>query len=155
MGAARHKGMVRLGERVERSSGAAPPLSSGAGGEPEDGQSLSLQIEPIGTGACVVSLAGELDLSTIPRVEKQLFEQVRLKEGVIVDLTSVSFIDSSGIAVLIKAFRATDDAGILNTVIAEGSQVERVFRLAGIDQALPIFMARAHAVDALNGSASA
>ena len=103
----------------------------------------------------MVSLAGELDLSTIPRVEKQLFEQVRLKEGVIVDLTSVSFIDSSGIAVLIKAFRATDDAGALNTVIAEGSQVERVFRLAGIDRALPIFMARAPGVDALNGSASA
>ena len=155
MGAAHHKGMARRGERVERSSGAAPPLTSEGRGEPEDGQSLSVRIEPIGAGACVVSLAGELDLSTIPRVEKQLFDQVRLKEGVIVDLTRVSFIDSSGIGVLIKAFRATDDARVLNTVIAEGSQVERIFRLAGIDRALPIFMARAPAVDALNGSASA
>jgi len=138
---------------VERSSGAAPPLSSGASGDPEGSQSLTVRVEPLGTSGCVVYMSGELDLSTIPRVEKQIFEQVHRKEGVIVDLTGVSFIDSSGIALLIKAFRATHDARALNTVIAEGSQVERVFRLAGIDRALPLFTDRAPAVEALNGAA--
>jgi anti-sigma B factor antagonist len=154
MGAACHKGMARLGERVERSSGAAPPLSPGASGEPDDGQILSVQIESLGATACVVSLIGELDLSTIPRVEKQLLQQVRSKSSVIIDLTKVSFIDSSGIAMLIGAFRATDDTGVLNTVIAEGSQVERVFRLAGIDRALPLFTQRALALESLNGALS-
>jgi anti-sigma B factor antagonist len=139
---------------VERSSGAAPPLSSGGSGDPEEGQILTVRIESAGTSASVVSLAGELDLSTIPGVEKQLFEQLRSKNGVVVDLTKVSFIDSSGIALLIHAFRATDDTGILNTVIAEGSQVERVFRIAGIDRALPLFTQRALAVEALNGAVS-
>jgi anti-sigma B factor antagonist len=137
---------------VERSSGAAPPLSSGGSGEPEDGQTLSIRVEPLGASACVVSLAGELDLSTIPRVEKQLLHQVQSKSDVVVDLTRVSFIDSSGIAMLIGAFRATDGTGVLNTVIAEGSQVDRVFRLAGIDRALPLFTQRALAVDGLNGA---
>jgi anti-sigma B factor antagonist len=139
---------------VERSSGAAPPLSSGGSGDAENGQALSVQIEPVGTSASVISLRGELDLSTIPRVEKQLLEQLRAKAGVIVDLTGVSFIDSSGIRLLIRAFRSTDDAGTLHTVIAEGSQVERVFRLAGIDRALRLFMERAPALEALNGAAS-
>jgi anti-sigma B factor antagonist len=138
---------------VERSSGAAPPLSSGESG-PENGQTLTVRIEPIGASACVVSLAGELDLSTIPRVEKQLFEQLRSKSGVVVDLTKVSFIDSSGIALLIQAFRAGDGGGVLNTVIADGSQVDRVFRLAGIDRALPLFTGRALALEALNGAVS-
>jgi anti-sigma B factor antagonist len=138
---------------VERSSGAAPPLSSGEGGQPENGQILTVRLEPVGATCSVVSLVGELDLSTIPRVEKQLFEQVRSKAAVIVDLSAVSFIDSSGIAMLIKAFRA-DDGGTLNTVIAEGSQVERVFRLAGIDRALPLFTDRARAIEALNGAES-
>jgi anti-anti-sigma factor len=111
-----------------------------------------VQIEPAGASACVVSLAGELDLSTIPRLEKQLLAQLRSKDGVIVDLTRVTFIDSSGIALLIQAFRA-EDAGALKTVIAEGSQVERVFRLAGIDRALPLFTGRAPAMNALNGAA--
>jgi anti-sigma B factor antagonist len=137
---------------VERSSGAAPPLSSGGSGEPEDGQILSIRVEPLGASACVVSLTGELDLSTIPRVEKQLLHQVQSKSDVVVDLTRVSFIDSSGIAMLIGAFRATDGTGVLNTVIAEGSQVDRVFRLAGIDRALPLFTQRALAVEGLDGA---
>jgi anti-sigma B factor antagonist len=139
---------------VERSSGAAPPLSSGGSGDPNEGQILTVRIESAGTSASVVSLAGELDLSTIPGVEKQLFEQLRSKDGVVVDLTKVSFIDSSGIALLIQAFRATDGTDVLNTVIAEGSQVERVFRLAGIDRALPLFTQRALALEALNGAVS-
>jgi anti-sigma B factor antagonist len=138
---------------VERSSGAAPPLSSGGSGEPGESQTLTVRIEPVGAAACVVWLAGELDLSTIPRVEKELFEQLRSKDGVVLDLTKVSFIDSSGIALLIQAFRATD-AAVLNTVIAEGSQVDRVFRVAGIDRALPLFTGRARALEALNGAAS-
>jgi anti-sigma B factor antagonist len=154
MGAARHKGTVRVGERVERSSGAAPPLSSGASGEPDDGQAFTVGIEAIGANACVVCLAGELDLSTVPQLEKQLCDRARSMDGVIVDLTKVSFIDSSGIAVLIKAFRTADDGRILNTVIAEGSQVDRIFQLAGIDRALPVFMARAPAVEALDGRAA-
>jgi anti-sigma B factor antagonist len=134
---------------VERSSGAAPPLSSGASGDPDGSQTLTVRIEPLGASGCVLSLAGELDLSTIPRVEKQLFEQLQSHPGVIVDLTKVSFIDSSGIALLIQAFRATEETGTLNTVISEGSQVERVFRLAGIDRALPLFTDRALALEGL------
>lgn len=137
---------------MERSSGAAPPLSSGWSGGP-NGQTLSFLIERAGTSASVISLQGELDLGTIPRVEKQLFEEVRVNAGVIVDLTDVSFIDSSGIGLLIRALRSTEDAGTVHTVIAEGSQVDRVFSLAGIDRVLPIFTAREPALEALNGEA--
>jgi anti-anti-sigma factor len=139
---------------VERSSGAAPPLSSGIGGEPERGQLLSVGIEPAGTNASVVSLAGELALGTIPGVEKPLLREVQSKAGVVVDLTDVSFIDSSGIGLLIRAFRGTEDGGTLHTVIAEGSQVERVFQLAGIDRALPLFADRSQALESLNGAVS-
>jgi len=124
------------------------------GGEPADGQLLTARIEPVGTDASVVSLSGELALGTIPRVEKQLLRQVQSQSGVVVDLTGVSFIDSSGIGLLIRAFRA-EDGGELHTVIAAGSQVERVFELAGIDRALPLFADRARAVAALNGAVRA
>jgi anti-sigma B factor antagonist len=139
---------------VERSSGAAPPLSSGRSGGPEHGQLLTLRIEPAGSNASIVSLVGELDLSTVPRVEEQLFQELRSKAGVVFDLTALSFIDSSGIALLIHAFSADNKGAVLNTVITEGSQVDRVFRLAGIDRALPLFTERAGALEALNGAAS-
>lgn len=139
---------------MERSSGAAPPLSPGGSGEPQNGQLLSVRIEPTGSATSVVSLTGELDLSTLPRVEKQLLAELRSKEGVIVDLTGLSFIDSSGIGLLIRAFRGIDDGAVLHTVIADGSQVDRVFRLAGIDRALPLFRERSSALEALNGAAN-
>jgi anti-sigma B factor antagonist len=122
-------------------------------GETDNGQLLSVRVESAGPNASVVSLAGELDLSTIPRIEGQLFEQLRSHPGVVIDLTRLSFIDSSGIGLLIKAFRAVDDGGRLHTVIAPGSQVERVFRLAGIDRALPLFVERTRALESLNGAA--
>jgi anti-sigma B factor antagonist len=143
---------------VERSSGAAPPRRSGGSGEPEatgavNGQLLRVVIEPAAHGASVVSLAGELDLSTIPRIEAPLFQELESHGAVVLDLTSLSFIDSSGIGLLIKAFRAGGDGkgGTLHTVIAPDSQVERVFRIAGIGQALPLYLDREAALAATNG----
>jgi anti-sigma B factor antagonist len=113
-----------------------------------------VRVESAGPDASIVSLAGELDLSTIPRMESQLFEQLRSHPGVVLDLSRLSFIDSSGIGLLIKAFRSVDGEGKLHTVIAPGSQVERVFRLAGIDRALPLFVERTRALESLNGAAT-
>jgi anti-sigma B factor antagonist len=113
-----------------------------------NGNLLTIRVETTGNGTSVVSLAGELDLSTIPRMAVPLLGEVSHR-AVIVDLSALSFIDSSGIAVLIKAFRAAEGNGRMHTVIASGSQVERVLRLAGIDRALPLFVDREAALEAL------
>ena len=127
---------------MERSSGAAPPL-----------QLLTVEVEREDGEASIVSLAGELDLSTISTAEKRLFEELRTHSAVIMDLTRLSFIDSSGIGMLIQGFRAREreEGGELHTVIARDSQIERVFRLAGIDRALPLYQDRAAALAATNG----
>ena len=125
---------------MERSSGAAPPR-----------QLLAYEVEGAGGDASIVSLAGELDLSTIPQVEKRLLDELRSRTSVIVDLTKVTFIDSSGIALLIRADRTTKDGVRLHTVISRGSQLDRVFELAGIGQALPLYLDREAALAAING----
>jgi len=114
-----------------------------------NGDLLSVSVQEAGERASIVSLAGELDLSTIRQLEGRLFGELRKRAGVVVDLTELSFIDSSGIGLLIQAFRADGDHGGVYTVISRGSQVERVFRLAGIDRALPLFLSRQDAVDAV------
>jgi anti-anti-sigma factor len=140
---------------VERSSGAAPPRHFAGDGEPGvNGQRLAVSINPAGGNASVVAISGELDLSTIPLLEKRLLAEARSERHVIVDLTKVSFIDSSGIGLLIRASHSGPGAERLHTVIAEGSQVDRVFRLAGIDRALPLFMDRSQALRSLNGAAA-
>jgi anti-anti-sigma factor len=114
-----------------------------------DGDLLSIEIEPVVDGVSIVALLGELDLSTIPQLEPWLLDQLAARGSVVADLTRLTFIDSSGIGLLIKAHQAADGAGALHTVVSEGSQVERVFALAGIGRAIPIFLDRAEAVAAL------
>jgi anti-sigma B factor antagonist len=96
----------------------------------------------------VVAIAGELDLSTIPRMESPLLEQIEQRSAVLVDLTQLNFIDSSGIGVLIGAFRESNGVP-MHVLVGEGSQVERVFQLAGIADAMPVFSDRGLALAAL------
>jgi anti-sigma B factor antagonist len=117
--------------------------------ETESTGHLTVRVERSGAYTSVVTLTGELDLSAIPTIEDRLFRELRSRPGIVVDLSGVTFIDSSGIAVLIHAFRETEGGGQLHTVVAPGSQVERVFALAGIDRALPLFSSLDEAVEAL------
>jgi anti-sigma B factor antagonist len=136
---------------VERSSGAAPPRHPAGSG---NRQLLTFRVERLSTDVSVVSLSGELDLSTIPRLEGRLFDELRARLAVVMDLSRLSFIDSSGISLLIRAFRAREHAASaeLRTVIKPRSQVERVCRLAGIDRALPLYLDREAAIAATNGT---
>jgi anti-anti-sigma factor len=139
---------------VERSSGAAPPLPSGRRDrDDQPGRDLlKIDVEHAGNEVSIVALAGELDLATIPKLEERLREELRAHGGIVLDLTRLSFIDSSGIGLLIKTHRAAE-GGRLQTIVSPGSQVERIFNLAGIDRALPLSDDRGGAVAALEDRA--
>jgi anti-sigma B factor antagonist len=112
---------------------------------------LGVRVESGGGRTSVLALAGELDLSTIPRMEGPLYEQVRRRPAVVVDLSRLSFIDSSGIGVLIKAFQDANGTR-MNVVVGAGTQVERVFGIAGIARALPVYFDRDDALAALRNA---
>lgn len=112
---------------------------------------LEVRIEDSSDGASVVALAGELDLSTIPRMEAPLREQLDQRRAVLLDLSSLTFIDSSGISVLIEAFQGADGTP-MSILVSPDSAVERVFGVAGIADALPVHTDRGQAMAALNGS---
>ena len=87
-------------------------------------------------------------MSTVRRMERPLLEQIEQRPAVIVDLSALSFIDSSGIGALIQAKRSANGVPI-SFVIGAGSQVDRVFGIAGVDEALPLFPDREAAMAAL------
>jgi hypothetical protein len=60
---------------------------------------LSLTVHPNGQGA-ILSVGGEVDLATAPQLQAKLMELVEVKEagGVVVDLTPVVFMGSTGLA---------------------------------------------------------
>jgi anti-sigma B factor antagonist len=111
---------------------------------------LSVRIEDSPDGTSVVTIAGELDLSTIPKMQGPLLEQIAQRPGVLVDLSGLSFIDSSGIGVLIQACRNANGTP-MHVLIGPGSQVERIFSITGVSAAMPIFNDRHQALAELAG----
>jgi anti-anti-sigma factor len=86
----------------------------------------------------VVSLSGEADLFSAAALEDQLKRAVESgADRVIVDLSGLHFIDSTGLRVLLKAADASrHDSGHL--YFLQGSpQVERVLEVSGVKQQLP------------------
>ena len=112
-----------------------------------------LEVRPTtGNGVVVLKAEGELDLSTAGHLHDPLLRSIAEGGPVLVDLTRVSFIDSSGIAALVGAFRSINGGGGMSVLIAPDSQVARVFKVARMGQALPIFTDRTKALSGLNGT---
>jgi anti-sigma B factor antagonist len=116
---------------------------------PEPPVNLEVSIESSSDGVSVVALGGELDLSTIRRMEAPLLEQLEQRPAVLVDLSELAFIDSSGIGTLIQAFQGANGTP-MTLLISAGSSVDRIFRIAGISEALPVFTDREHALAELS-----
>jgi anti-sigma B factor antagonist len=86
-----------------------------------------------------VTLRGELDISTAPRLEADLRRAEAGSARVIVlDLSQLDFMDSTGLRLLIAAdARARDDGRRL--VLVEGNEmVQRVLRVTRLDERLEI-----------------
>ena len=56
-------------------------------------------------GALIVSFEGEVDLEHSPKAREVLLESVGQEKRVLVDLSGVTYIDSSGIACLVEALQ--------------------------------------------------
>ena len=85
----------------------------------------------------VVSLSGELDLATAPKVATCVRELVEADfRSVKVDLTGVTFIDSTGLRTLVEASRFADQYDAALTLIAGPDAVQRAFTLTGLDRCL-------------------
>lgn len=106
-------------------------------------------------GVSVVAVRGELDLSTASDLEGPLEDAVATGEGaVLIDLTECEFIDSTGIALIVRAWqrldKAADGDGNGRVVICnDNDQVRRVLEITGIELSIPIHRTRDEALAGL------
>jgi anti-sigma B factor antagonist len=83
---------------------------------------------------CVVALTGEIDMSTADEVERALTETIRTAtlRRMHADLSSVEFLDSSGLRALLRSKEAAVDARIDFAVTNFSPRIERVLRTVGL-----------------------
>lgn len=89
-------------------------------------------------GAVVVALAGEVDLSHSPRLRKMLMELMFDRRDVLIDMKSVAYIDSSGIASLVEAYQMARRNQTRFTLVDVSQPAMRVLQLARLDKVFAI-----------------
>ncbi|MEK7821123.1 MAG: STAS domain-containing protein [Pseudomonadota bacterium] len=89
-------------------------------------------------GAVVIALEGDVDLKTSPDARKALLDVVSRNRPVVVDLSLVNYIDSSGVASLIEAFQKARKSGQKFALAAVSEGAMRVLNLARMDKVFTI-----------------
>ena len=88
----------------------------------------------------VLPLEGEIDLHVSPRVSASLGAMIEQKPSrVVVDLSKVSYIDSSGLAVLIEGMQNVEAYGGKFLLAGIQENVKPIFEIARLDQVFLIF----------------
>jgi anti-sigma B factor antagonist len=90
-----------------------------------------------GAVVALVALRGEIDVAEAPGVERRLADALAAGGPVIVDLREVTFIDSSGMAVLLRAAQAAARDAHELRLLRPGPPVMRTFQIAGLAERLP------------------
>ncbi len=85
-------------------------------------------------GAIVVALAGEVDLAHSPALRKVLMDETLSGRTVVVDLSGVEYIDSSGIAALVEGYQMAKQKSGRFALAAVSAPAARVLKLARLDQ---------------------
>jgi anti-anti-sigma factor len=85
-------------------------------------------------GVVVLTLGGELDLATVPLLQEQLDRAGRGRGAVVIDLSGLRFIDSSGLHMLVRAERQLRASGGQLVLVRGPRAVRRVFELTGLDR---------------------
>ena len=90
-------------------------------------------------GTTQVEVVGELDIATAPELERELTAVVAAPGGdIVLDLRSVTFIDSSGLRAVLVASRSAVDASRRLIVVPGDGQVLRVIQLARVEDRLDL-----------------
>lgn len=90
-------------------------------------------------GFSVVKLSGEVDLSNSPGARKVILACLKKMKHVMVDLSDVSYIDSSGVASLVEGFQNARSNNLEFGLIGVSDAAMSVLRLARLDQVFTIF----------------
>jgi anti-sigma B factor antagonist len=119
--------------------------------------SFAIQSQELGD-VQVIAVRGELDLHTAPQLEESVEAALESSDPTLaIDLSACEFIDSTGIALIVHAWRRLNDdsdgapAGRF-ALCGLSNQVQRLFQITGLESTIPMHDTLEEALAALNHS---
>ena len=115
----------------------------------EQQQPFSCTSEYVCDRAAIVTVVGEVDLHTAGELRRAIDEAHRrgMSDYLVVDLLGVTFLDSTGLGVLIHGQRQT---GMPLKVVSARRQINETLRLTGLDEVFALYADRDQAIGALS-----
>ena len=110
---------------------------------------FNVQIDHIGT-TDIVTVRGEIDIVSAPAFEETLSAVGSI---IVVDLRHLDFMDSSGLAVLLRRGATLDESSELRLVVKPGI-IERLFQVSGIDKVFQMYSDVETAIDGTGSDSS-
>ena len=89
-------------------------------------------------GYTVIALIGEVDLHYSPDARKSILEQLNNGNNLLIDLSEVKYIDSSGIASLVEGFQLARSKSLQFGLVGVSEAARQVLQLARLDKIFPI-----------------
>ena len=89
----------------------------------------------------VISIAGELDQHSADYIRQKIDAQMirSTTRNIVFDLSKISFMDSSGIGVIMGRFKNIQQLGGKAALAGGAPQIRRIFEMAGILRLMPIY----------------
>jgi anti-sigma B factor antagonist len=113
---------------------------------------FEVRTDPQEGDVAVVAITGELDAATAPRLTDALENTIESSPtAVLVDLSECSFIDSTGLGVIVSARARLVEEGRRFEICCAGAQARRILEITGLDDAFGFFDTREAALTELAG----
>jgi anti-sigma B factor antagonist len=92
-----------------------------------------------GSDRFVITVSGEVDLASSPELDTAIIAAIESgASSVVIDLTDVSFMDSSGLGVIVRGLKRCREADKDLDLVITNERVLKVFGITGLDQVIPI-----------------
>jgi anti-sigma B factor antagonist len=92
-----------------------------------------------GSDRHVITVSGEVDLASSPELDTAIIAAIESgTASVVIDLTDVSFMDSSGLGVIVRGLKRCREADKDLDLVITNERVLKVFGITGLDQVIPI-----------------
>jgi anti-sigma B factor antagonist len=109
---------------------------------------LRITEHDLGRDASLLELEGQVDLYSAPAFKERMLGAIeRGKTHLVVDLTKVDFMDSTGLSVLVGSWKRVRPAEGSVTIVSERDEIRRLFELVGLERAFAILSSRDEAIE--------
>lgn len=119
-----------------------------------DPATFEVRTEELDGGIRAFTVRGELDMNTAPELERALDDALANEEAsIMLDLSKCEFIDSTGIALIVRAWQKLEGGGGKGRLVlcCINHQVRRLLKITGVESSISMHEQREAALAELRG----